>query len=353
MSSKDLTLEALNMVLKPCESISKDIEVNIPKFPQKVDVVFCLDLTGSMNDFLDKFKSQVMEIINILDELDTDVQYGLTSHVDYPNKYTSYGYSDIYGRTPDYAFKLSQPITDDREAFIAAVNALKIKYGGDSPECYTRAFYESYANENFGWRVGAKRLLVHFGDDIPHDNDVNVGVPGKSGVIITGGDPGRDEIMFTPDDLDLQTVLMEMKNNNVILIECRPSQSRYFEYWDYWTNLTGGSAIKFQYITFVKDVSEVIINTIKTPIINKLKLVIAPRYREWLVSVTPSYYCGVTEVNVKFNLRITAPKCVRNGKHYIKFYAVDDSKVIYGQYYLVIKVIGCKCNKDPFILGYK
>jgi len=87
----------------------------------------------------------------------------------------------------------------------AAINAMTLGDGEDGPEDYTRAFFESYADSAVGWRDGAQRILVHFGDNVPHDNNLNEGV--TTGTWSTGGDPGRDELQGTADDLDLQTVL--------------------------------------------------------------------------------------------------------------------------------------------------
>jgi len=194
-----------------------------------------------MSGIINAAQASSVELINRLETLGIDINYGVVSYMDYPNSYDSYGYSATYGsaESGDYAYKLDQPITDDTTTVLNAINALTLGFGADTPQDYTRIFYESYSDPNISWRDGARKILLNFADAVPHDDNLNEGVPGKTGEISTGGDPGRDEIMFTPDDLDLQTVLAEMADNEVTLIEAHASESD-IDYWNYWTGITGG-----------------------------------------------------------------------------------------------------------------
>ena len=227
--SASISPDNVEATLNPGESLIVDKTVTIPDppYPVKADVIFVFDLTGSMSGVLTTAKAKSGDIMDTLNATGVDIQYGVASYMDYPHRYTSCGYTNTYGSAAagDYAYALNQSITSDQAAVKAAINGLTLGSGWDGPQDYTRAMYESYADSAIGWRPGAKRIIVNFGDNVPHDCNLNEGVPGKTGTWTTGGDPGRDEVMGTADDLDLQTVLADMAANNVILLECHTTTS--------------------------------------------------------------------------------------------------------------------------------
>ncbi len=63
----------------------------------QVDVVFAIDLTGSMSDEISIVKSKAVEIMNNIRAKVPDSNFGLVSFMDYPNYYTYPGYSATYG----------------------------------------------------------------------------------------------------------------------------------------------------------------------------------------------------------------------------------------------------------------
>jgi hypothetical protein len=272
--------------LNPSESFSETKSVFLPGAIPKADIIFAFDVTGSMSETINVAKVEAVNIMNALGSLVSDAQYGVMSFSDYPNTYDSYGYSDTYGTSQDHAYRLCIPLNSDKILVSDAVNALVTLDGADGPENYTRVMYESYADINIGWRDGARKIIIIFGDSVPHDDDLNVGVPDATGVYSTGGDPGRDEIMFTPDDLDLQTVLAEMVANNVTLLFIGPNGLG--ANWKYWTSITGGNSYD------ILDSSEVpiAIQTLVSELaryINKLTLKPQAGYENWM-STIPSEY---------------------------------------------------------------
>lgn len=211
----------------------------------KVDVVFSFDLTESMSYYFATAKSQASTIMTTLSQTSLDMAFGVVSHMDYPHTYSSYGYGSTYGvaASGDYAYRLGQPVTQNRTAVDSAIRRLALGSGSyDDPEDYARILYESYADAAIGWRPGASRFLLMLCDSIPHDDNLNEGVPGKIGNLSTGGDPGRDEVMFTSDDLDLQTVLNQMVANGVALLVIRYGYlvTGTTPYWQHWANIIGG-----------------------------------------------------------------------------------------------------------------
>ena len=325
--SPDLVQEELKA--GECYTVTKTVD--IPPIPPKADVVLAFDLTGSMGDILSTAKLKAGQIMSTLITSYPGVSFtfGVMSYMDYPHFYIpNCGPPSNYGDPGDYAYSLDQPLTNSTTAVTTAINSLSLGSGGDGPEDYTRIFYESYADSNIGWRVGAKKLLVNFADNVPHDCNLNEGV--SSGTWITGGDPGRDEIMFTSDDLDLQDVLASMNSSGVSLIECHTT-SDYINYWNYWTGLAGGSVLITNSSNLVDDVVNAITSELTTPKVYNLTLeVTSPEYNNWL-SINPSNYTEVTTgVNVTFNETICVPIGTPPGSYTFIVSAVDGDGVDYG-----------------------
>lgn len=333
-----LTPESLSARLSPGQGITETKTVTFPPIPEKLDILFAFDLTGSMAGIINAAKTNAAEVITRLEALGSDIQYGVASYMDYPHEYDSYGYTAIYGvaTSGDYAYRLDQPITNDTATVLNAINALVLGSGGDDPQDYTRIMYESYADPNIAWREGAKRILINFADSLPHDNDVNEGVPGETGVLSFGGDPGRDEIMFTPDDLDLQTVLAEMAENKVTLIEAHATTFN-LNYWTYWTGLTGGQAFVISSATFVDDVVNAITTTLTT--VTGLTLVASEGFDSWVESLIPESYTGGTEEPVQFQLRLRVPEGTASGIYNFTIIARDTAGTVYGQQAVSIQVV--------------
>ncbi len=326
--SPDLVQEELEV--GECYTVTKTVE--IPLIPPKADVVFAFDLTSSMGDILSTAKLKAGQIMNTLITSYPGVSFtfGVMSYMDYPHFYIpNCGPPSNYGDPGDYAYSLDQPLTNSMTAVTTAINSLSLGIGGDGPEDYTRIFYESYADSNIGWRAGAKKLLANFADNVPHDCNLNEGV--SSGTWVTGGDPGRDENMFTSDDLDLQDVLASMNSSGVTLIECHTT-SDYINYWNYWTGLTGGSVLITNSSNLVDDVVNAITSELTTPKLYDLHLeVITPGYGSWLDSVIPSSYPEVdTGTNVIFEETICVPIGTPPGYYTFIVSAVDGDGVDYG-----------------------
>jgi hypothetical protein len=188
------------------EGFSKN--VGIPK----ADVVFAIDLTGSMGDEIAQVKANATSIMNSLAAQIADVQFGVITFMDYDGYYTTEAsgstplwYNATYGSVlyGDYPYKLDLDITSDTTTVATTINSLVLGYGGDGPQDYTRIIHEAHNDGNLHWREGAERILILFGDNVPHDTNFdnnNDGTPDN-----TGGDPGRDTNLGTADDLDFET----------------------------------------------------------------------------------------------------------------------------------------------------
>jgi hypothetical protein len=103
---------------------------------------------------------------------------------------------------------VSQSLTADDAALSTVINGLQLGSGGDGPQSYGRAFWEVGQGDTMtqlGFRADALKLVVNFGDNVPHDPELNAGIeppleppfpspfdtdydPGRNGVVDCGGD---------------------------------------------------------------------------------------------------------------------------------------------------------------------
>lgn len=207
--------------------------------PSKVDVVFSMDLTGSMGGVLSQAKGQLLQAMNELKVASpgTDFRFAVTSLEDYPL---------VYGDAGDYPFKIDGALSTDTAAVQTVVNGLSLGGGGDGPEAYGRAFWEigqTDTEASIGFRSDALKLVINFGDNVPHDNDINQSITSPPLDGATGVDPGRDGVVGTADDIDFQDgALAALKAKNIRLLEVDSSGgSSIAPYWQSWTATTGGA----------------------------------------------------------------------------------------------------------------
>jgi hypothetical protein len=209
--------------------------------PAKTDILLLFDTTGSMGSALASAAAQVNSMTANIDTRLPDVQYGVAEVRDYP-------LYDSGGGDGAYPYKVNQPITGDRGAVTAAINALTADGGGDGPEAYGGALYAATVGVGFGWRPGARRLVVLVADNVPHDDDLNLGIPAdqqtRTSPWNTKVDPGPDGVAGTADDIDWQPLLDAMAYNGVSLAYVLfQGNSSYLPYWNIWAARTGGAAI--------------------------------------------------------------------------------------------------------------
>lgn len=162
-----------------------------------LDVLFVFDTTGSMGGVLSSAKSGAASVMANVQATIPGAAFGVADYRDTPGYHAYPGYAASYGGANDWAWKLLQPLDPDATQANAAIATLTAGGGADGPEALTRAVYESYADTNVAWRAGSDRIVVLFTDAPAHDTNFN----GWN----TGGDPGRDGVALTADDLDFET----------------------------------------------------------------------------------------------------------------------------------------------------
>jgi hypothetical protein len=96
-----------------------------------------------------------------------------------------------------------------------------------------------------GFRSDALRIILDFGDDVPHDTDLNEGIlTPPFPTLDTGVDPGRnDTIDCDGDDIDFQDDALDaLSTNDIRLIHVDSSEnSNLVPYWQNWVSQTGGA----------------------------------------------------------------------------------------------------------------
>ena len=325
------------ITLNGSEECECEVSVTLPVVPPTADVVFAFDLTGSMGDILDAAKINALNIMQQLNELGSDMRFGVITYMDYTDYYSSYDYENQYGDvTSDYPYRMDCALTGAVDAVSSAVNSLELGYGEDGPESMTRMLYESYADETIGWRDGSRKILVHFGDSVPHDDDLNEGIGGD--VYSTGGDPGRDAVMFTEDDLDLQTVLAGMAENNIQLLNCLSygTENEFWDYWVYWAGLTGGECYEATGEKLPTQVIDAISLSLTAPTVSGLTLVPEEAdFEPWIAGLSEPY-SGPTGVDIPLTVTLKRPDGIPAGIYTFHMNAVDALGVEYGLYEFVI-----------------
>ena len=174
-------------------------------------------------------------------------RFGVISYEDYPGSFDSSvcgtsSYSATYGDSGDSPFDLRTALDADPAVSQETINALTLGGGNDGPESYGRAFWEvAQADTPIGWRPDALKLVLNFGDNVPHDPNINEGV--SSSVVDTGLDPGRNGVIDCGgDDIDFQDgALAALESAGIRLLHVEQSSTGFEANWRYWTSLTGGA----------------------------------------------------------------------------------------------------------------
>ena len=327
-----LTPSTLEATLRPGECITEHKTLFLPPDvqPARLDMVILMDLTGSMGGELNNVKVNSANIMTQVRGLIADSDFGVMSHMDYEGTHGGCGYSSIYGNAPpgDYPYRLDQPITSNVATVTTAINGLVLGNGRDTPEDYTRVLYETYSDPAVAWRPGAKRIVLQWGDAIPHDCAYN-GILGGSST--TGPDPGRNEIDNDADDLAILPVLDGMKANNTTLVSLH--SGGVLSLWKAYAQKTNGDAFQINTDGTVPggtDIAAFIASLVQET--NKFLKVLTlevcdPAYKDWLKSVTPASYTDITldhDQTFDFDIEICVPPGTPAGEYCFDICAIGD-----------------------------
>lgn len=299
-----LSPDTLVATLNPGESVTetKTYTTAEGKPITKVDVLFEFDLTGSMGKELSTMQTESQNIMNSLLESVSDSAFGVASFMDY---------SCYDALSSDYPWKLNKRITTSTNAVRDSINRLVVvEYsGGDNPEAYTRALYEAHADSSVGWRTGAKKIVLMFGDNIPHYPD-----------------PGRDGKMGTSDDLDFEEVVAELKSQGITVLALHSGTDDIP--WKHMADETGGLYYKLSHAEASKipeTITSMLVAEVET--IGELTLRAEPDYESW-VSFTPNKHTNVGAKTTKtFTVKVTVPEGTKGGTYKFNIDVLGDGTV--------------------------
>ncbi len=233
--------------------------------PEKTDIMFIFDTSGSMQGVLDEAKEEIKTLVAKTEEGLPNVEFGVANVEDIPG-YIGGTLEETktekeYEEDNEKPWALWQPLTAEETKVEEAINNLSgeevAHYGGDGPEAYGRALYETATNSKIGWRPGARHEIVMIADNVPHTPNVNENIPsefwlenpfdtseelpGKWGIPGTTWKEGESlEFHKTLEKLDAEEKPLAMVN---YFHTGEAENESYIHYWEYWAAGAGGQAI--------------------------------------------------------------------------------------------------------------
>ena len=196
---------------------------------KSLDLVFCMDCTGSMGPYIVKAKESIESIVtNIVEKSGcNDVLFGLVAYRDHPPQ-------DKTFITKKFNF------TNKLETMQSYLNELVASGGGDGPEALTSALFEI---KNMEWREETTKIVIVITDAPPHGL-------GEYGDGFLNGDPdGHDPIIITKD--------LAKKGITIYSVGCEPEINKYKfarAFLISLANLTGGQSIGLENANSLADV---------------------------------------------------------------------------------------------------
>jgi hypothetical protein len=122
-----------------------DTEVQVGR----ADVVFLIDITGSMDQEIDRIQGDLQrQIAPGIQEAIPDSQIGVATFADFPE-----GSCGVEGE--DTPFQLNLPVSDDLSRVQSALNAIETSNGGDPPESQIEALFQTATGRGIGRYVPA------------------------------------------------------------------------------------------------------------------------------------------------------------------------------------------------------
>jgi len=227
---------------------------------QPVDILLLFDQTASMDNVIGTAKTNASGILRGIRQRYPNSAFGVAALSDYQR-----------GESP---WTLYQDLTLDLAAAAAGLRAIQLTNGVDLPEAYSRGLHES---RFVGWRTGARRYLVLFGDAPAHD-------PSFYGVDF-GVDPGRDGVVGTADDLRFADVVEALATDSIVGIAVYDgSKKKRFvaetrRGFDHLAARTGGVSLPIKGAREVVDIVQLGLSKILEP---TPRLAVPSSYAEWV-----------------------------------------------------------------------
>jgi VCBS repeat-containing protein len=233
--------------------------------PEKTDVMFIFDTSGSMEGVLTEAKEEIKTLVANTEASLPNAEFGVANVEDIPGYFgqplESFLTEQEYAEDAEKPWHLWQPLTSDEKEVEEAINKLSesevAHSGGDLPEAYGRALYETATNPQVKWRAGARHEIVLIADNVPHTPNVDEGIPPEfwlENPFATGEEsPGKFGIQETQwkagESLEFHKTLQKLgaEEKPLAMVDyfhtAESESENYIHYWEYWAAATGGQAI--------------------------------------------------------------------------------------------------------------
>lgn len=128
--------------------------VQIPKAPPKVEIVFALDTTGSMQSMIDGAKRKIWSIAMLAASAQPkpELRIGLVAYRDIGDEYVTRFYD----------------LSDDMDAVFERLSSFRADGGGDTPEHVARALSDAVNRTSWTNGQNAVKMVYLVGDAPPH-----------------------------------------------------------------------------------------------------------------------------------------------------------------------------------------
>jgi hypothetical protein len=169
------------------------VTVAVPPPPQistPVDILVLFDRTQSMEKYIRNSAEAAGALVEQVRSLAPDSRFAVATLADYP----SHSPTEPASRP----WHLEQDFTTDPVAIQGSMNAIRVSHGGDAPEAYTTALFES---ARLQWRTSTRRFVVLVGDSYSHPVD-----------------PGPDGIEETSDDLRFADAVIKLQEARLTIL---------------------------------------------------------------------------------------------------------------------------------------
>ena len=156
------TTDPAKPALKP-QGPNDALEFSSDSAADFLDVVFCIDTTGSMGSYIERSKKVIINMINTFSQQEEKPLFAVVAYKDHPPQDTTY-------------ITKIHPLGDAAKA-LSFVQSLNASGGGDTPEAVLQGLSDSV--HKIKWRniqdkdTGKtyKKLLIHVGDAPPHGKE--------------------------------------------------------------------------------------------------------------------------------------------------------------------------------------
>jgi hypothetical protein len=122
-----------------------------------LDLIFCIDVTGSMEDDIASVKAAASNIVNTIAAKNKDYRVAIVAYRDWDD-------SAGHPMFEDFAF------STDEVTIIANINSLSVGGGDDTPEAVFEALMRAIDSKAVGgWRNNVNKQIILMGDAPPHN----------------------------------------------------------------------------------------------------------------------------------------------------------------------------------------